>query len=292
MYSTDAMEYGVFSMDFPVPEDFEWVLPTRCGYGALSAAAPVSGGKEGLLAYILKGEGAAARAGEQCNYFSGCVIAVERAEELTLYPEEETEYLYLLLKNADGLLARIAHGCFVQEAADCRADRLLGRICYNASVHLQDSAYAASADAYGLLMELCAHCSGSRAEYSVLIKQAIEAMREEYAFLTGVDELAERLNVSKSHLIRTFTAAVGVSPGRYLQTVKLDNAKLMLQNRDYNIEMVADMAGYAGANYFCKVFRRATGETPGEYRARHLAPPALDSESRRRLDEMERRFHL
>ena len=45
------------------------------------------------------------------------------------------------------------------------------------------------------------------------------------------------------------------------------------------------MTGYAGANYFCKVFRRLTGESPGEYRARASAP--LPGRDLPRLDAFE-----
>lgn len=91
--------------------------------------------------------------------------------------------------------------------------------------------------------------------------------------------------MSKSHLIRTFTAEVGESPGKFLQRERIDAAKLLLLNREYPVETVANMTGYAGANYFCKVFRRLTGESPGEYRARASAP--LPGRDLPRLDAFE-----
>ncbi|MFR9190560.1 MAG: helix-turn-helix transcriptional regulator [Anaerotruncus massiliensis (ex Togo et al. 2019)] len=131
--------------------------------------------------------------------------------------------------------------------------------------------FAASEAAYRILMELCA--AAPRADAcSELVQGAIDLIRSEPAFLAGVDELAEKLGVSKSHLIRTFTAEVGESPGKFLQRERIDAAKLLLLNREYPVETVANMTGYAGANYFCKVFRRLTGESPGEYRARASAP--------------------
>ena len=44
-----------------------------------------------------------------------------------------------------------------------------------------------------------------------LVQAAIEDIRANYAGLYGVEELSERLGVSKSHLVRTFTAAIGLS---------------------------------------------------------------------------------
>lgn len=84
-----------------------------------------------------------------------------------------------------------------------------------------------------------------------------------------------------------FTEETGRSPGRFLQNTRIENAKLLLQNREYSMEIIANMVGYSNANYFCKVFRRETGESPGEYRMQHLAPPELDEEKRRQMERLE-----
>lgn len=278
-------------MDFPVPENFSWIYPTRCGYQATKKSpAAVSGEHSALFLYLLSGEGEAEFEGQKCGYLADCILTVPDASGLLLYPMEETQYLYLLLENGKDLLGRI--GYFQPVGSGSRIDRLLGRICYHAGSRTPMDIYTASAEVYALLMEALSRCGGRKTEYSPLVRKAIAVIREEFAFLTGVEELGQRLGVTKNHLIRMFTADTGESPGRFLQSVKLDNAKLMLQNRDYSIEMVADMAGYSGANYFCKVFRRATGESPGEYRARNLAPAALDLENQRRLRDMEAIYHV
>ncbi len=291
MFCTDDMEYGAFPIDFPVPENFTWVYPTRCGFQvAEKSPAAVSGEHSALFLYLLSGEGEAEFEGRKCGYLADCIITVPDASGLLLYPMEKTQYLYLLLENGEDLLGRI--GYFQPIGSGSRIDRLLGYICHHARSRMPKDIYTASAEVYALLMEALSSCADKKTEYSPLVRDAIAIMREEFAFLGGVEELAQRLGVTKSHLIRMFTADTGESPGKFLQSVKLDNAKLMLQNRDYSIEMVADMAGYSGANYFCKVFRRATGESPGEYRARNLAPAALDLENQRRLRELEAIYHV
>lgn len=278
-------------MDFPVPTNFSWIYPTKCGFQAAEKSpAAVSGEHSALFLYLLSGEGEAEFNGQKCGYLADCILTVPDASGLLLYPMEKTQYLYLLLENGEDLLARI--GFFQPVGSGSRIDRLLGRICYHARSRMPKEIYTASADVYTLLMEAISICAAQKAEYSPLVRDAIAIMREDFAFLAGVEELAQRLSVTKNHLIRMFTADTGESPGKFLQAIKLDNAKLMLQNRDYSIEMVADMAGYSGANYFCKVFRRATGESPGEYRARNLAPAALDLENQRRLRELEAIYHV
>ena len=291
MFCTDEMEYGTYPMDFPVPESFPWVYPTRCGFHmAKKSPAMVSSQHSALFLYIISGEGEAEFGGRKCGYMADCVITAADASGLFLYPLEETRYLYLLLENAGELLSHI--GFFQPVGPNSRVDRLLGRICYHACKRTAKNIYAVSADVFSMLMETLAWCMENPAEYSPLVRDAIAMIRKRSAFLTGVEELAEQLGVTKNHLIRMFTAETGKSPGKFLQEVKLEHAKLMLQNRDYSIEMVAEMVGYSGANYFCKVFRRVMGESPGAYRERNLTPAALDLESQRRLKHLESIYHV
>lgn len=85
--------------------------------------------------------------------------------------------------------------------------------------------------------------------------------------LYGVEELSEQLGVSKCHLVRAFSAAMGISPGRYLVQTRIEAAKLLLLEQDYNLELTASLCGFSGANYLCRVFKRETGMTPAQWRA-------------------------
>ena len=123
---------------------------------------------------------------------------------------------------------------------------------------------AASAQAYSLLLKL----SSSREEesgLSPLVESAIAIIQEEFPYLEGLDELAERLEISKAHLSRSFMKKTGVSPGKYLTRVRIEYAKLLLQDESVSITYVAEASGFANANYFAKVFRRETGMSPSEF---------------------------
>lgn len=102
--------------------------------------------------------------------------------------------------------------------------------------------------------------------YSRLVWDAICLIENEYAYLYGIDDLADRLEVSKHHLIRMFTAGTGISPGKYLVHVRMHHAKIMLQSgEDTPLEIIAGACGYSCANYFSKAFKKQTGLTPSEY---------------------------
>ena len=103
---------------------------------------------------------------------------------------------------------------------------------------------------------------------AALVQRAIILMQQEYPRLAGIEDLAQRLAISKCHLVRVFGEEMGLSPGKYLTLVRVDAAKFYLRAREYSIDTVACLCGFAGSNYFCKVFRRAVGISPRTYRMR------------------------
>ncbi len=107
-----------------------------------------------------------------------------------------------------------------------------------------------------------------------LVEAALGEMRAHFAEVYGVEELAETLLVSKSHLIRSFTAALGLPPGKYLTQIRVENAKRLLLHGEYSLDIVASLCGFSGAIYLCKVFKRQTGETPAAWRKRMGVHPA------------------
>lgn len=133
----------------------------------------------------------------------------------------------------------------------------------------------ASALAYAMLLKLLALPAVLRTDAgSPLVEAAVAIIQEEFPFLEGVNDLAERLEVSAAHLGRVFTKKIGISPGKYITRVRIEYAKLLLRAPDTTISYVAEASGFANANYFAKVFRRETGLSPSEYLAGAPQQPA------------------
>ncbi len=82
----------------------------------------------------------------------------------------------------------------------------------------------------------------------------------------GVEDMARVARLSRYHFSRKFGSARGISPGRYLAGLRLDEATRLLTIGGLSVKEVAEQCGYRDANYFCKVFRKNFGVTPGTVR--------------------------
>ena len=263
--------------------DFAWVYPAAIGRGSITAVEtlPCTGATTFLC--VLEGEGEAQWNDGGEAYRAGCVLCAAQTQALTLRPQSRTRYIYVLLNNSKEY-AYAAAPC--TDAAGKMNSHFL-QLWELANANRLSDLHAASSAVYTLIMNLLALAKPIAGK--TLLRDAIAMMEEDYHVLSGVEELGDRLGVTKHHLIRLFTAYEGISPGQYLQQVRIDNAKLLLRHRDYSVEAIACMVGYSGSNYFCKVFKRATGESPGEFRDRSRAVAEKDAPAL--LKELERVEH-
>ena len=133
----------------------------------------------------------------------------------------------------------------------------------------QNHPIQASALAYTLLCEF-AQADFTAQPLPELISAAMGEIQAHYAEVYGVEELAAEMGVTKSHLIRCFSASVGITPGQYLTSVRIEHTKRLLLHPELSLESVANLAGFSGANYLCKVFKKETGETPAAWRKANL----------------------
>lgn len=70
---------------------------------------------------------------------------------------------------------------------------------------------------------------------------------------------------------RRFAAATGLAPLEYVHTLRIEEAKQMLEAGDAPIEAIAEEVGYEDAAFFARLFRRKVMLTPAQYRKRFRA---------------------
>jgi transcriptional regulator GlxA family with amidase domain len=83
-------------------------------------------------------------------------------------------------------------------------------------------------------------------------------------------ELARHLAVSERTLNRRFKLALGEAPLHYLQSLRVDVAKRLLEMRGLNVDTVGQRVGYRDLSTFRRLFKRETGLSPREYQRRFV----------------------
>ena len=84
----------------------------------------------------------------------------------------------------------------------------------------------------------------------------------------SVRAVARALSIHPDYLAHLFAMQVGQRMSRYISTRRVEHAKELLVNTDWQIKRIARETGYANPNWFSYVFHTHTGLTPREHRRR------------------------
>lgn len=99
-----------------------------------------------------------------------------------------------------------------------------------------------------------------------VIGQCQSWIAEHYAAANPVARMAERSGLATRTFKRRFKAATGYTPVDYVQAVRVEEAKQILETTDEATDTVAHMVGYEDPAFFRRLFKRRAGVTPGRYR--------------------------
>jgi transcriptional regulator GlxA family with amidase domain len=92
--------------------------------------------------------------------------------------------------------------------------------------------------------------------------RARDAMDRSYAEPLDVPTLARIACVSEAHFIRSFRAAFGETPNRYLQRRRVERAMWLLRSTDKSVTDICMDVGFSSLGTFSRVFRDIVGEPP------------------------------
>lgn len=81
-----------------------------------------------------------------------------------------------------------------------------------------------------------------------------------------VEEIAKNFSFSHNHLIYCFKKEKGLTPIEFITNTRIDCAKQLLRNSDFNVSQIASMCGYSSPAFFGKTFKKVTGVSPLTYR--------------------------
>ncbi|WP_419723931.1 GlxA family transcriptional regulator [Streptomyces pratensis] len=137
---------------------------------------------------------------------------------------------------------------------------------------------------------------GNQAQFSAQLSARTarrEPLREVQHWITqhpdadlGVEALAARARLSPRHFARAFRSETGTTPGRYVDRVRLEHARRLLEDTEDGVERVARASGYGTPEAMRRAFVKALATAPAEYRRRFgvLAPSAVPATAGPRAD--------
>ncbi|MFD9225686.1 helix-turn-helix transcriptional regulator [Streptomyces sp. NPDC060064] len=99
-------------------------------------------------------------------------------------------------------------------------------------------------------------------------------MDRDWAEPLDLDAVAAHAGYSRYHFVRTFKAVYGRTPGQYLSRRRIERAEELLRSANLSVTEICTLVGFSSLGTFSTRFKKQTGLTPSEYRARHVGQGA------------------
>ncbi|WNV84540.1 helix-turn-helix transcriptional regulator [Umezawaea sp. Da 62-37] len=98
------------------------------------------------------------------------------------------------------------------------------------------------------------------------VGRAIDVMCQKMGEQVTLDDMARAAMFSKFHFSRIFQRATGISPGRFLAAMRLQEAKRLLLCTSLTVTDISQQVGYQSVGTFSSRFRSSVGISPSTYR--------------------------
>lgn len=230
------------------------------------------------LIYIVHGNGYAANPNGKYDVHTGSLILVRPGEWHTYYPNHNTgwtEYFisfrsYMIGEYIEKKLPKSEYASNVFEVGlrDDILNTFQNALIY-ASIN-EDTVSDVLASSVRHIVALTKYCLTRKGISDTneirSIYYAKVYMMNNLEKKINLDELSRQLGMSYPLFRKKFKIHTGLQPSRYLQKLRINRSKELLCRTDYQIKKVSLECGFASPEYFCNVFKEATGITPLEYR--------------------------
>ncbi|MBR2264981.1 MAG: helix-turn-helix transcriptional regulator [Firmicutes bacterium] len=152
---------------------------------------------------------------------------------------------------------------YIQAAEDCRDS---GELTAMANTMYHDFIYRV-------------HQLRQDPRYSRTIQRCCDLIELSLEREISLRDLAQLAGYSEYYLSEKFKKETGLSVNRYIQQARIDRAKVLLESTNKSIREIAEQLTFSSVNYFIRVFRETTGQTPTQYRREMMKEKILESGS-------------
>jgi AraC-like DNA-binding protein len=116
---------------------------------------------------------------------------------------------------------------------------------------------------------------GKPAEESIVVSkadlkwlQAVEALIMDHVGdgTFGIDQLADKLDMSTRRVQQKIKAITGMTPKKYQREIQLERARRLLESGDFrSVAEISQQIGFTDAHYFSKLYEKRFGKLPSDY---------------------------
>lgn len=101
--------------------------------------------------------------------------------------------------------------------------------------------------------------------YKPEVDRALGFIQENYTGKISLDTISREVNLSAGYLCRSFKAQVGMTITNYINQLRLEHARELLQKKEYSVKEAAYQAGFEDPLYFSRIFKKHYQVTPSEF---------------------------
>ena len=102
------------------------------------------------------------------------------------------------------------------------------------------------------------------------VERVIELMQGDPSRNFSLGKMAQAVNLSAPYFCNLFKSITGVSPAKYLKSLRMQHSAVLLTTTFLSVKEIARQVGLADDSHFVRDFKRMYGVTPSEYRSRAL----------------------
>lgn len=141
---------------------------------------------------------------------------------------------------------------------------LIGRFCSAQEAARVSRLFLLGDRGYGQLP--FASMARPRQHSDAVISKVQAWLVDNYAVANPVTAMINRSGLPERSFKRRFSLATGYTPVEYVQALRIEESKQMLETDDMGIEEISAAVGYEDPTFFRKLFKRRAGITPAQYR--------------------------
>jgi len=109
----------------------------------------------------------------------------------------------------------------------------------------------------------------STKDQAVLANKAAAYLRTRFVEPVSIADVADALCCNPKYLSRVYREVYGITLTQFLRDLRMEHARYFLTHTTMTVNEIAAACGFAHTEYFVKIFRSETGQTPGSYRRAH-----------------------